>query len=369
MLQKKLCLDSEKDQTLNKIKKIATELASKLINHGTGLIAETGEGCSILYSTAAVIAYDENFRGQYGYGMVLLGGLSALVTEILHKKGIVGQQNYHYYRIIKEALAGAMVAAIFTEEFLPEEWQSVAIGASIAMTLASSKVIFEVLRQRRVHHNNVVKFFDYTLGSVSSALTGAGIADYLFFICEGFDSQVPRIISLPITGALALGNVLAELPVNKVSKQDNQHHRCYHPARGYRAGIYSADISLFLVIFLFDLIQAFQNSDDIQNYEFALVISLVFLFQFLRTFINKLTKDQQEEHDLIEAHAEEQPLLHSDQKAHEKNGSKCTYLLEKFSHCYHHFWKKSERELQDKHLSNVAYISEDEAHVQSHQHQ
>lgn len=360
-----------------KLKEGVKKVPKKLLT-GTNTVAAAGEGLSISYGFTDMLFHDEKFQGPWGYAILAAGGLASLITEVLYHKGVIGVHKFHKFRIVEEAIAGAVVAAIFTQNFFPEDWQTVAIGMAITVALASIKSTLEILRTRKTHQSKFHIVSDYVLGSIFSGLMGAGIADYLFYICEGFGSPVDNRITLPITGALALGNVFAELPINKVSGEDTKHHLCYHPARTYRAGIFSGDISLFLVIFLFDIIDTATHSTDVKNSVFAIVITLAAL-QFLRTFVNKLVNDKKEEHELHEApHAhvdeekplleehkkaienkplleshEEKPLLVFHKEAEQKEKKKPCFPTEKISNYFHHFWRKSERELQDKSLKHI----------------
>lgn len=330
----------EKNISHSRLKKLG-----HLIKHTLATCEEILEGGSIAYSSYLILAYDPTLEGKYGYGFIVVGSVIGGITEILHINSVISNHNHHYYRLVKEALAGACVAAVYTEDFLPENLQTVAMGSAVALVLTTSKTLVEVFKEKLVFKHKKGKLLEYGIGAIYNSLMAAGIADYLFAICEGFGAQITPTIRYPIIAGLSLFNVLADLPINKPNTENDGHPLCYHPARAYRSFLYGSEIALFLNILIFDIITNILESDDIKDSVFYSVLALS-LLQGIIVMTNKLINDSKDEHMIIDENShqdEEQPLLQHE----EEKESTCDLMREGMKQRWLSFWKQPASEQEE----------------------
>lgn len=259
------------------------------IKHSLSVMESIAEGGSIGYTDYIILTYAPQLEGHWGYGFVIFGSLMGGVTEILHISELMSNKQHAQYNKVKEAIAGGSVAAVFAQQFMPETIHAVGAGGAIAVVLSSSKALLEIFNNRPFFETKAGKIIEYTAGGIYNALMAAGITDYLFSICEGFGAEIHPAVKYGVTGGLCLANLLADLPINK-THHDGERGLCYNPAKLFRSGLYGSEISLFLMILLFDMYTNINSSTEISNPVFYSVLSAS-LFEGLLVSINKFVNE------------------------------------------------------------------------------
>lgn len=306
------------------IRKRNLKKVGKVLVGGAEVVEEGIEGLSISYSQYLIVVDPApKLQKNYNYAFMAAGTLLGVSVELLHLLKVISDKKHHQYRLAKEAVAGAAVAAIYAEriaerlivKFSSEEEPSpltlILIGTSVFALLATSKSLIEIFKRSAFFKSKPGKIIEYLAGGTYNLLMGAGICDYTFEICEGFGKPVSLPIQISVTAAVAVTNLLADLPIAKY-RETHQKNYLYKLAQFVRAGIFGIEEALILVIFYFDLTLNIQDSEKMTNTQFAFGIVVPVILSGV-IMLSKLINDKKEEHFEEEHNTEErQPSINGD---------------------------------------------------------